>query len=99
MAADISTELEFRGFMHCFSTISQKEAFTGMYWGFAAAALGIAAFRLSFETTLYLQNQQRKNKPKHKSTYLASVVGLIVAYPFHTIKCRMIMMAGRDFKS
>ena len=52
MAADIGQKQEFKGFIDCFTKITQKQGFQGLYWGIGAGALGLAAFRISHDVTL-----------------------------------------------
>uniref|UniRef100_A0A0G4I799 ADP/ATP translocase n=1 Tax=Chromera velia CCMP2878 TaxID=1169474 RepID=A0A0G4I799_9ALVE len=106
MGADVgktASERQYTGLMDCLQKIAKKDGPKGLYYGFGISVIGIIVYRAAFfglydtAKTLMYKDQKKSNPLLNFTVGLAvETAAGVVAYPFDTVRRRMMMQAGRD---
>jgi solute carrier family 25 (adenine nucleotide translocator) protein 4/5/6/31 len=107
LAADVGTgkARQFTGLTNCISTVYKQNGLRGLYGGFGVSIGGIMVYRAAFfggfDTAKGIFLKDPKNPPILLSWLIAQCVTTtagIIAYPFDTVRRRIMMQAGRSEK-
>ncbi|XP_070544429.1 ADP/ATP translocase 3-like [Ptychodera flava] len=105
LATDIGrvrSEREFRGSIDCFRKIFSSDGFRGLYRGFSVSILGIIVYRSAyfglFDTakSFVPAEHQRNLAVSFAIAQFVTLCSGLIAYPFDTVRCRMMMQSGRE---
>lgn len=96
-------ERQFKGLSDCCAQIWKKEGFTGLYRGFGISVIGIFVYRAFYfggydAGKKFLFSGDDRSTPLWKRFIFAQFVtssSEILAYPFDTIRRRLMMQSGR----
>ncbi|KAJ2296342.1 ADP/ATP carrier protein [Coemansia sp. RSA 2706] len=106
MALDFGTTSDtrqFTGLWNCLTTVYKSGGIGSLYYGYAAAAVGVIAYRALF-FGLYDAAKQRlfsgPEKPNYFKSWLVyqtvATLATLLTYPLHTISRNLAMQAGRS---
>jgi solute carrier family 25 (adenine nucleotide translocator) protein 4/5/6/31 len=105
LGADVGKELtdrEFSGLGNCLTKTYQQDGFVGLYRGFLVSLVGIIVYRAAFFGLYDTAKAMIYKDPKKSNVFISFAVGLavetaagVIAYPFDTVRRRMMMQAGR----
>jgi len=100
LAADVNAK-QFTGLFDCFGKIFQKEGVRGLYRGYAPSVCGIIVYRAGY-FGIYDVGKQVLFKDGQGNFFLKFGLALCVdigaactAYPFDTVRRRLMMQSGR----
>ncbi|KAL7749750.1 ADP/ATP carrier protein [Sorochytrium milnesiophthora] len=105
LSADVGkgANRQFTGLGNCISTIYKADGVRGLYGGFGVSLIGIIVYRAAifglYDTAKPLLLKDPKNAPFWQSWGIAQIVTTVaglVAYPFDTVRRRIMMQAGRS---
>eukprot|EP00922_Rhytidocystis_sp_ex-Travisia-forbesii_P006053 GHVS01008781.1.p1 GENE.GHVS01008781.1~~GHVS01008781.1.p1 ORF type:complete len:389 (+),score=67.54 GHVS01008781.1:113-1168(+) len=107
MGADVGhnkADREFNGLSDCISKIYKKDGIGGLYKGFCVSVAGIIVYRAAFfglydtaKQVIYREGDRKNNPFLNFGLGFAVETGAgIIAYPFDTVRRRMMMQAGRS---
>uniref|UniRef100_A0A914DGS2 ADP/ATP translocase n=1 Tax=Acrobeloides nanus TaxID=290746 RepID=A0A914DGS2_9BILA len=104
MALDVGSgkNREFKGIFDCVLKIAKHDGVTGLYRGFFVSLQGIVIYRAAyfgvFDTVMSITTKEKKHH--FAITMLlalaVTITSEIIAYPWDTIRRRMMMQSGRD---
>lgn len=94
---------QFKGLVDCCSQIFKKEGFQGLYRGFGISVIGIVVYRAFYfggydAGKKFLFTGDDRTTPLWKRFIFAQIVtssSEILAYPFDTVRRRLMMQSGR----
>lgn len=105
LATDLGSERQFKGLRHFLYTIYRAEGARGLYQGFSASVHGIVVHRSlyfgGFDTAkqFFLEDEHKSSFWSRWALAQASTTTAgIVAYPFDTVRHRMMMQSGLKAK-
>eukprot|EP00921_Rhytidocystis_pertsovi_P012437 GHVQ01020224.1.p1 GENE.GHVQ01020224.1~~GHVQ01020224.1.p1 ORF type:complete len:397 (-),score=76.89 GHVQ01020224.1:1924-3000(-) len=95
---------QFTGLSDCVKKIYKNDGIRGMYYGFGVSVLGIVVYRAAFfgmydtAKQLIYEGGEKKNNPllNFGLGFSVETGAGIAAYPFDTVRRRMMMQAGRQ---
>eukprot|EP00922_Rhytidocystis_sp_ex-Travisia-forbesii_P006058 GHVS01008786.1.p1 GENE.GHVS01008786.1~~GHVS01008786.1.p1 ORF type:complete len:351 (+),score=87.31 GHVS01008786.1:292-1344(+) len=98
------TDRQFNGLADCVGKIYRKDGIGGLYKGFCVSVAGIIVYRAAFfgmydtAKQLIYSGGERKNNPllNFGLGFTVETGAGIIAYPFDTVRRRMMMQAGRS---
>ncbi|KAE9553646.1 hypothetical protein FO519_003147 [Halicephalobus sp. NKZ332] len=94
---------EFKGFIHCITTIGKTDGIRGFYRGFNSSVQGIIIYRAAyfgfFDTAIEYVVEDKKKL----NFFAAWIIGQfcvvsagLICYPWDTVRRRMMMQSGRE---
>jgi solute carrier family 25 (adenine nucleotide translocator) protein 4/5/6/31 len=105
LGADVGNEAarEFNGLGDCLKKTYQQDGAVGLYRGFGVSLVGIIVYRAAFFGLYDTAKALIYKDPKKSNMFVSFAVGLtvetaagVIAYPFDTVRRRMMMQAGRS---
>jgi len=87
------------GILKCLRNTIKSDGFTGLYRGSLISFIGMVCFRGTF-FGLYdsLKIHTYNLYQQFFLSYLSTVIALFTIYPFDTIRRRMMMTSGQNYK-
>ncbi len=104
LAADVGSgkNREFKGLTDCLISIAKSDGMQGLYRGFGISIIGIVSYRATyfgcFDTGKVMLFPDMKHANPVVVFVFANVITIaagLLAYPFDTVKRRMMMQSGR----
>jgi solute carrier family 25 (adenine nucleotide translocator) protein 4/5/6/31 len=105
LGADVGNDAahrEFNGLGDCLKKTHAQDGMVGLYRGFMVSLVGIIVYRAAFFGFYDTAKHMIYKDPKKSNMFVSFLVGLavetaagIIAYPFDTVRRRMMMQAGR----
>lgn len=94
---------QFTGLTDCVKKIYHNDGLHGLYYGFGVSVIGIVVYRAAFfglydtaKTLIYSGGEKKNNPFLNFGLGFAVETGAgVIAYPFDTVRRRMMMQAGR----
>ncbi|CEM04084.1 unnamed protein product [Vitrella brassicaformis CCMP3155] len=105
LGADVgkaAQERHFTGLVDCCGKIFKQDGVRGLYYGFGVSVAGIIVYRAAFFGLYDTAKAMLYRDPKKSNPLVSFTLGLavetaagVVAYPFDTVRRRLMMQAGR----
>jgi len=106
LGADVGkgvNERQFTGLIDCVNKVKAKEGVKGLYYGFGVSVAGIIVYRAAFFGFYDTAKALIYDDPRKSNPLITFSIGFtvetgagIIAYPFDTVRRRMMMQAGRS---
>jgi len=100
LAADVNAK-QFTGLFDCFGKIFQKEGIRGLYRGYAPSVCGIIVYRAGYfgfydvGKIMFFKDGQGNFFLKFGLALFVDISAACTAYPFDTVRRRLMMQSGR----